>query len=205
MYFIINFATDLDMMTFDKILTDNRLWAVRYDGESDNALQLVFDQWNNPEWLWNFFTENISDLESYFKITDVDQAIYDTIKESNELECLILDISPDANLDLLFRPLDNNRTAEMLLGKEKARLHNRLEHASWLRLYAIKLEPEHYLITGGAIKLTRTMQERNHTLRELAKMETVRNLLIEQGIVDSDGFNDYANELLLNKNGTENT
>lgn len=134
-------------------------------------------------------------LESYFKITDVNQAIYDTIEDSEELECLILDISPDANLDLLFRPLENNRTAEMMLGKEKARLYNREEHASWLRLYAIKLEQGHYIITGGAIKLTRTMQERDHTLQELAKMEQVRNLLIEDGVVDAEGFEDYTNEL----------
>ena len=40
-------------------------------------------------------------------------------------------------------------------------------------IYAIKLEPGIYVITGGAIKLTRTMQEREHTLRELAKMEKV--------------------------------
>lgn len=107
------------MMTFDKILPDNRLWAVRYDGETDNALQQVFNQWNDPEWLWMFFTENLSDLESYFKITEVDQAIYDTLEDSAELECLILDISPCANLDLLFRPLETSRTVEMLLGKEK--------------------------------------------------------------------------------------
>ena len=192
-------------MTFDKILPDNRLWAVRYDGEPDNVLQQVFDQWNDPEWLWNFFTDNIEDLGSYFKITEVDQAIYDTLEDSNRLECLILDISPDANLDVLFRPLENDRAMEMLLGKEKARLRNRVEHASWLRLYAIKLEPGHYIITGGAIKLTRTMQERDHTLRELTKMEIVRNLLIEQEIVDADGFKDYANELSLNNNETENT
>lgn len=92
-------------MIFDRILDDNRLWAVRYDGENDNALQLVFDQWNDPEWLWAFFRENIADLESYFKITDVDQAIYDTIEDSGALECLILDISPDANLDHLSVPL----------------------------------------------------------------------------------------------------
>ena len=182
------------MMTFDRILPDNRLWAVRYDGEIDNALQIVFNEWNDPEWLWDFFTKNIADLGSYFKITEVDQAIYDTIEDSNKLECLIMDISPDANLDQFFRPLDNNQSMEMLLGKEKARIQNRERHASWLRLYAIKLEPGHYLITGGAIKLTKTMNEREHTLCELNKMEQVRNLLIEQGIVDVDGFEEYTND-----------
>ena len=100
-------------MKFDKILDNGSLWAVRYEGDDDNALRKVFAQWNDPEWLWDFFTENMADLESYFKITDLNQAIYDTIDDSGELECLILDISPDADLDLLFRPLENSRTAEM--------------------------------------------------------------------------------------------
>ena len=29
-------------MTIDKILDNNTLWAVRYDGTNDNALQLLF-------------------------------------------------------------------------------------------------------------------------------------------------------------------
>lgn len=182
------------IMTFDRILENNTLWAVRYDGDEDNALRLVFNQWNDPEWLWDFFTENMTDLESYFRITDLNQAIYDTMDDSGELECLILDISPEADLDRLFLPLENSRTAEMTLGKEKARLHDRPAHVSWLRLYAIKLEKGCYIITGGAIKLTRTMQERTHTLRELRKMEQVRNLLLEHGVIDTDGFSDYLND-----------
>ena len=62
-------------MTFDKILDNNTLWAVRYDGMTDNALQTLFEQWNNPEWLVDFFLANMSDLESYFKITDINLAI----------------------------------------------------------------------------------------------------------------------------------
>ena len=182
-------------MKFDKILENNTLWSVRYDGAEDNALQLLFGQWTNPEFLVDFFTKNVADLSAYFKITDVAQAIYDTIDDSHALQCLILDISPDADLDILFRPLSNSQQGELLLGKEKARLKKRQKHASWLRIYAIKLEPGCYVITGGAIKLTQTMQEREHTLQELAKMEKVRNALINEGIVDRNGFVDYLTEL----------
>lgn len=65
-------------MKFDKILDNNTLWAVRYDGESDNVLKTLFEQWSDPEWLVDFFTANMSDLKSYFKITDINRAIYDT-------------------------------------------------------------------------------------------------------------------------------
>ncbi len=182
-------------MTFDKLLDNNTLWAVRYDGAADNALQELFEQWSDPEWLVDFFINNLSDLEAYFKITDINQAIYDTIDDSYRIQCLILDISPNADLDLLFRPLENNRSSETLLGKEKARIRERPRHASWLRIYAIKLEPGCYIITGGAIKLTRTMKEREHTLNELKKMEQVRNCLLANEAIDTDGFVDYMSEL----------
>ena len=182
-------------MTFDKILENNTLWAVRYEGADDNVLQQLFSQWSDPEWLVNFFMENMSDLESYFKITDINQAIYDTIDDSMRMQCLILDISPDADLDKIFRPLSNSLSGEMLLSKEKARIKERTKHASWLRIYAIKLEPGCYIITGGAIKLTRTMQEREHTLAELNKMEMVRNVLLDCGAIDADGFVDYLAEI----------
>lgn len=111
------------------------------------------------------------------------------------MQCLILDIAPDANLDNIFRPLENHRISEILLGKEKARLRDTDRHPSWLRIYAIKLEPGIYIITGGAIKLTRTMQEREHTLVELARMEKVRRFLLDNDVADTDSFKDYLNEL----------
>lgn len=95
---------------------------------------------------------------------------------------------------MIFRPLENNRSRDILLGKEKAKLMCRPEHPSWLRLYAIKLEPGCYIITGGAIKLTRTMEERQHTLIELQKLEKVRNFLVEAGVVDTDGFTECVTE-----------
>ena len=174
-------------MTFDKIIDDGRLWAVRYDNDKDNALQKVMLQWSDAQWLAEFFMQNIDDLISYFKITNVEDAIYQTMEDRDELACIIMDISPDANLDHFFRPLNNSRTSEMLLGKEKGKPHRR----SWLRLYAIKLNVGIYIITGGAIKLTRTMQEREHTLQELSKMEKVRNFLISEGVFDEDSFNEF--------------
>lgn len=181
-------------MYFDRILDNNTLWAVRYDGDEDNALGIVLNQWSDAEWLVDFFLANMDDLEAFFKITDINKAIYDTFEDSLKMQCLILDLSPSANLDMIFKPLENSRTTDILLGKEKAKLQLRSGHPSWLRLYAIKLEPGCYIITGGAIKLTRTMEERQHTLSELHKLEKVRNFLVNLGVVDADGFTEYVTE-----------
>lgn len=190
-----NFANKNIAMTFDDITGDGRLWAVRYAGEADNELSNLFNQWNDLIWLRAFFKANLDDLSSYFKITDINQAVIDTIDDSECLQCLIMDISPDADLDRLFRPLDNNWTTDFILEKEKARLKRTLQHSSWLRIYAIKLAPGIYIITGGAIKLTATMQEREHTRQELAKIEKVRRFLLEENVIDEDAFIDYMNEL----------
>jgi hypothetical protein len=50
-------------------------------------------------------------------------------------------------------------------------------------------------VTGGAIKLTATMQEREHTLRELHNMEKVRQFLVANQVIDEDAFVDYFKEL----------
>ncbi len=181
-------------MTFEDIKQDGRLWAVHYADEGLNELERVFTQWNDAAWLLNFFRDNFNDLVSYFKITKLDEAVYDTMEDSDELECLILDINPEANLDELFRPLENSRATEIKLGREKARLIDRPNHASWLRIYAIKLNPGIYVVTGGAIKLTRTMQEREHTLKELVKMEKVRQYLVANNVIDDDSFTDFIKE-----------
>ncbi len=193
---VIIFAKSFSIMiTFDDITEDGRLWAVRYEGEDDNALYNLFEQWNDVAWLRSFFKENINDLSSYFKITDLNQAIIDTIEDSEKLQCVIMDISPDADLDAIFRPLENSRVADVTLGKEKARLRQRMRHSSWLRIYAIKLASGVYIITGGAIKLTATMMEREHTRLELTKMEMVRQFLFSEGIIDDEGFIEFLNML----------
>ncbi|MBQ2060662.1 MAG: hypothetical protein II491_05260, partial [Prevotella sp.] len=80
-------------------------------------------------------------------------------------------------------------------GMEKARLRKVVGHSSWLRIYAIKLASGVFVITGGAIKLTLRMDEREHTRQELRKMDMVRRFLLSENIIDEDGFADYVNTL----------
>lgn len=178
-------------MKFEDILHNGRLWAVVYDGDSQDILTKTLSGWMDPLALGVFFTQNRNDLSAFFHITNLEQAIFDTIADAVSLSCLILDIRQDIDLNSLFRPLENSRIHEMLLSREKARGKRISGHPSWLRLYALKLDDDIYLITGGAIKLTRKMSVRPHTLNELKKMESVRNYLLDNGIIDSEGLKDY--------------
>ena len=177
-------------MRFEDILGDERLWAVVYDGQQQNALTGLFSQWTDLDYLYAFFEKNWSDLNAYFRITSIEQAVIETGLDAMSLKAVILDIRPEANLDQIFRPLENGRIQEMVLSKEKAKGSRQFGHPSWLRIYALKFESDAYLITGGAIKLTRTMEEREHTHKELMNLERVRCFLLEAGAVDLDGFKD---------------
>ncbi|MDR2681220.1 MAG: hypothetical protein LBC47_10475 [Tannerella sp.] len=181
-------------MTFDDITGDGCLWAVRFEDEDDNELSILFNRWNDVVWLRAFFKSNFKDLRDYYGIIDINTAIEETVDDSEALEDILLGVSSTVVVDSVFRPL-NNYIKEICIERQKGRIDRRKGHASWLRVYALKLNQGIFIITGGAIKLTATMQERAHTKAELAKIERVRRFLIENGIVDDAGFEEYINEL----------
>ncbi len=169
----------------------NHLYAVRYEPKKPDEFEKLFNSWNDIEHLEDFFEKNIEDLQSnFFKITNVEDAVFSTLAEAKNLEQKLKTLSESSNkelaesLDTLFIPLDKQRT-EIELEKSKA---YGIKRKSWLRVYAIRVDNELYIITGGAIKLTATMNEREHTARELQKLSRTVDFLKEQGIIDKDGF-----------------
>ncbi len=172
----------------------DHLWAVKEPDKELDELALLFEQWNDADYLFRFFKENIDDLKSYFKIERISQAIQDTFEDSDVLEELILTFPYTEELDTLFRPLDVSDTRSMELTRQKARNWERERHDSWLRIYAIRLEPNVYVITGGAIKLTKAMQDKEHTMIELNKLNKCKEFLKRHGVFDKDSFIDLNME-----------
>lgn len=182
-------------MEFVRILSESdNLWAVKDPKKKLDELTDWLRKIQNPEILLDFFKNNCNDLKQNFNIEKISKAINDTIEDANALQTLILEFPYYENLDKIFRPLGSSDLTIQELSREKTRNWNRKEHASWVRIYAIRIEPNVYIITGGAIKLTRTMQERPHTQKELKKLNECRDYLIANGIFDEDSFIDYTSE-----------
>ena len=173
-------------MTFDEII-EEKLWAVRYAESSDNELYRLLDEWGDVIMLEEFFNKYLNDL-NYFKVTSIDEAIRDTLDDRDELERVFLDST--VNLEELFKPLDNRVAVPRDMEEMKTRPSAR-RHPSWLRIYALRLSDGKYIITGGAIKLTKEMRDREHTREELVKIEKVRNFLKDNDIFDDDSFIEY--------------
>lgn len=156
------------------------LYAFQFPDEEVDELERVFDEWADPMYLFNFFEKNQQDLDITIK-----QAIEKVRKEAMFLKDRLIALASEEpnQLKELFRNLNNNEYAAKLLPEQKAR--NR-----WLRLYAIKIDDGTYVITGGTIKLDgqHLMKDRDHTLKELNKINKCRDYLKDEGVIDNDSF-----------------
>ena len=172
----------------------DHLWSVKYPEKEEDELTMLFRNWSNGNYLLDFFLSNMEDLKNFFHVQRISEAIKDTVEDAQVLQKLILDVPYTEHLDGLFHPLSlsDNRVTEMT--REKARNWNRDRHASWLRIYAIRVQEDVFVVTGGAIKLTPAMQDRPHTQKELDKLNQCREFLRVNGVIDQDSFVDLIKE-----------
>lgn len=173
------------------------LFSIHFNNEDEDELSNCIDNWLlDTQYLHDFFTLHQKDLNSgyYGKKISIHEAISYTKQEAeslfNELKNLaILGTEKNGNsLSLAFQPLKDGDYSKKELQQEKAKTSNQKK---WLRLYAIRIAPNTFVITGGAIKLVATMNDRSHLIKELQKLNDVRTYLMNEGILDQDDFETY--------------
>jgi hypothetical protein len=147
-----------------------------------DELERNFDLWTDEKYLYSFFEMNQSNL-AYFKVKTIKEAVLKTIKQTRIIQEKLYEyiLDKNKNLDELFLNLDDNQYYETVLSKQKSKQF-------WLRLYAIKVESNHYVITGGAIKLVHKMEQSELTRKEKQTIEKCRNYLQDKGVYDADSF-----------------
>lgn len=169
------------------------IYAAQYDGEPVDELNKVFAQWSDVFWLEPFFEEHKQDLRhfSYGQLS-VQEAAKQTIIDVHDVRRRLFELVQQGQSDRqntlqnMFMPLSNQmRLAVLQKSKAKIRARGR---SGWLRLYAIRVAPNLFVITGGAIKLTHRMEEREHTRLELEKLEKVKSYLANEGLFDENDF-----------------
>ena len=181
-------------MKIDSIfaIIERSLFSVIYAENQTNEFDRLFDNWTDVQYLKDFFIKNQDDLNSKFygQIT-IEEAIEKTIEDAEYLEERLLELAENGvnenkeNLQTLFKPLYNYVSKPATHQKSKG---YGLKSKSWLRVYAIRIAKNTYVITGGAIKLTPTMNEREHLKRELQKLEITKQYLKENEIWDENDF-----------------
>ncbi len=164
----------------------NKLFAFHFDKEEQDEYGRLLDLWTDVTYLFDFAEEN----EGYLPKGMTPKAFIEQLNDDAErLEEIIYEYAThsDKTLDMCFQPLHNEEYQYNLLSLQKRRYN-------FLRLYAIKIDSNCFVITGGAIKLTQTMQEHPQTKNELNKLNQCKGYLQEQDICDIDSFFEYLTE-----------
>lgn len=165
------------------------LLAFKFSDDEPDELEKLFDQWVDPIYLSEFFEENEKDID-----VSIEKAIDRVRSEAKFLRRKLIELtrSEPIGLNELFKNLHNQEIKPKLLSPQKA--PNR-----WLRIYAIRIDENVYIITGGTIKLDSgaiaankqyEMQDRNHTNEELKKINRCRDYLLSEGVIDEESFNE---------------
>ena len=169
------------------------IYAAHYDDELVDELCKVFAQWSDVFYLESFFEENRTDLLRFFRdCNSVQDAVQRTLNDVRTMRRQLYKLAIQGQSDRqqtlqnMFMPLGNEMSLAALQ-KSKAKIRAR-GRSSWLRLYAIRVAPNLFVITGGAIKLTHRMEEREHTRVQLEKLEKVKHYLADQGLFDENDF-----------------
>ncbi|KAF0216138.1 MAG: hypothetical protein FD178_1336 [Ignavibacteria bacterium] len=172
------------------VLQNQGLFSLKYEGEVFDEFRRVFKLWEDPTYLFEFFTENEADLKSWYGGNiSIEDAINITIEDSHMLRKNILDVfkSNEKNpkyLNNIFLPFDNEtRSSDQGLERCKAKFKK-----GWLRVYAINVPDDHFVVTGGTIKLTRKMQDREYTNNELIKITNGLDYLKTNKFLDQDAL-----------------
>lgn len=153
---------------------ENTLFSLHYGGENTNEFEKIMNEWTDINYLKDYADQNqIKKFEAFAEniIRDVEgiEDFFSTIQINKE------------SFQLFFEPLQySERKKTLALQKGKIRRNS-------LRIYAIKID-DCFLITGGAIKMSQTMQEHPDTSKELFKLQHARQYLQNLGIISEETF-----------------
>lgn len=166
------------------IVVEDALYAIKWKGEGGDALDIFLQKMRDPEYLNDYFSENQHNLNYYRQIKSVKDAAIKTVEEVTYLVEELIEYAElgrqyrsQTHLSLIFQPLDD-RIGVLEFGSSKAKGHR--YYSPWLRLYAVKLDKNKYIITGGGIKLVHKMEDDPLLRIELQKLKVAESYFSDE-------------------------
>lgn len=177
------------------------LWSACYEEDKENGryvdvFTILFRKWNDIEYLNEFFDANKSDLNNpFWKNISKEEAINKVLDEAADFEDELMAIEyrkkgyEKSSISSLFVSFHKNeflikpkesREANFRKGKPDAKV-------PMLRLYGIELEDKCIVITGGAIKLTKQLNEETRK-NQLNNLRKVHEYLKSENIYSKEDF-----------------
>ncbi|MBN8692613.1 MAG: hypothetical protein J0L69_05420 [Bacteroidetes bacterium] len=171
-----------------------------YEEDGVGEFIKLFDRWDDIEFLKNYFTKHSKLLNNNGTNFTIEEAIVRTLKEAKKLRQKFIQLAKSTTtdntqgLDEIFAPLHKlKHTVE--LTPSKAYGISEIEYeTSWLRIYAIKLEENVYIVTGGYIKLSDKIQDTDEGKNELDKIKRTITYLKINNLIEKEDLVDFLKE-----------
>ncbi|MBF4515582.1 DUF479 domain-containing protein [Flavobacterium sp. ANB] len=158
------------------------LFSFHYDGEVDNEYDRLMDNWTDVNYLRKYAKSN--------GIENVNQFVRERLKDAEQIQDLLEEIITNKQpLEFYFRTLFDTESGIKTLSLQKGKIDK-----NGIRIYAIKIDKDCFVITGGAIKMSQTMQGHPDSNNELMKIKDAKNYLQENSVIDEDSFYELINE-----------
>ncbi len=164
---------------------EERLYAFKFQGEKYHEFRRLLNLWSDPMYLVQFLKNNKNDLPENKTIPELAQTIANNAKQIDET-LKRLGTNKKEKMEAFFSPLNNFQYQFRILAEQKGR-------ENYLRVYALKIDENCFVITGGTIKFTHLMEDRIHTREELMKNTQCRDYLLSEQIFDLVSFKDLLN------------
>jgi hypothetical protein len=152
-----------------------QIFAFHYANEAHNEYERLMELWTDVAFLKDYANKN--------NVVDIRAFVKEVVENAEQIQDFLENLSQNNQpYGCYFEPLqdaERNRLLAFQKGKIKK---------SILRYYAIKLDDNCFVITGGAIKMSQTMQEHPDTNNELNKLKEAREYLKQNGVFDEDSF-----------------
>lgn len=159
------------------------LYSLHYDAQQENEYERLMNLWTDVSYLRNFAKQN--------GINNINKFIEDRLKDAEQIQDLLEEITNQNNdLGKYFIPYHNQEYKEVQLSLRKGK-----HKQNGLRIYAIKIFENVYVITSGAIKMSDATQDHKDTDDAIKVLKKAQNYFKEEGVVDNDSFYELINEL----------
>jgi hypothetical protein len=172
------------------------IWSVEFE-EGGNEFERILELWDDPVYMYQFCVRHLPDLQEAFGFAiDPETAADELMEEADSLARYLIRLATQeivgANLQYVFKPLDNMQANITELQLSKGSYKTGMNRAPVLRIYAVRIDRNTYVVTGGAIKLSRLMKDRPHTDLQLQRLRIVRDWLRQEGIYYSEDLTDLT-------------
>ncbi len=162
------------------------LHAIHYDEYETNEFYRLIALWRQPDFVTDYCYDNQKYFESeYFSETSIDLEIDRVLNEARYLYNFLKKFTyasfekGNEKLQNIFKPLDDRPVMPIPeLEEAKFRIEDKRRFPkSILRFYGLRVDENAFIVTGGAIKLVKNMDEHDDTARELDKLFEVYKFL----------------------------